>query len=319
MNRILSTSCLIALALATTVVHATQIADGIELIPGRFVPGTQPDGNSVVLRGARGLIVVDTGRHREHTQAVIDFAARLHLPIEAIVNTHWHLDHIGGNVLLRKVFPDVKVYASAELGRAREEFLDHYREQLVEAIAKSTDAAQKSAWQTEIELLDSDPAVAPDVAVDASGEREIAGRRVDLELERYAVTAGDVWLFDPATRVLVSGDLVTLPVPLMDTACPERWKSALARLAQRDFSVLVPGHGAPMQRREFDLYRVAFDRLLACAASALPKDACIEGWMKDASPLLSEESPKFVRSALGYYIDNSLRGDAARNAKLCGQ
>ena len=33
----------------------------------------------------------------------------------------------------------------------------------------------------------------------------------------------------------------------------------------------------------------------------------------------ASEHPAFVRSLLDYYVANSLRGDAARTAKLCGR
>ena len=85
----------------------------------------------------------------------------------------------------------------------------------------------------------------------------------------------DVWLFDPETRILVAGDLVTLPAPLFDTACPARWQASLDHLAQTDFALLVPGHGPAMSRADFDAYRLAFAGLLACAASDQAKQACI--------------------------------------------
>ena len=123
-------------------------------------------------------------------------------------------------------------------------------------------------------------------------------------------------MFDPATRVLAAGDLVTLPVPFLDTACPKGWQKALADLAGVDFATLVPGHGAPMTRQEFETYRAAFDGLLACAASARAPADCIDGWTKDAAPLLKAEDPAFVRSLLAYYVD-VLRGDPAHIAALC--
>jgi glyoxylase-like metal-dependent hydrolase (beta-lactamase superfamily II) len=319
MTRIFALSAALALAFAGAAAGATEIAPGIDLVPGRFVPGIQPDGNSIVLRGKDGLIVVDTGRHPEHTQAVIDFARQAHLPVKVIVNSHWHLDHIGGNVLLRQAYPGVEVYASAALGDAPKDFLDHYREQLVEAIGKATDAEQKKRWQQEVALLDSGPATPPDVVVSRSGERDVAGRTLDLELESYAVTAGDVWIFDPETRVLISGDLVTLPVPLLDTACPEGWRRALGHLAERDFSLLIPGHGPPLRRPEFDLYRTAFDHLLACGASSQPTSACADGWLADAASLVSGEDPAFVRSLLGQYVDYVLRADPESRARFCGR
>src|SRR4051794_5699964 len=102
---------------------ATALATGVDLIPGGFVPGTQPDGNTIVFRAPKGLVVVDTGRHPEHTEQIVDYAKEHHQKIAAIINTHWHLDHIGGNALLRREFPNVKIYASGAFAGARKGFL----------------------------------------------------------------------------------------------------------------------------------------------------------------------------------------------------
>ena len=137
MTRLLA---VLALALWPCRLQAVEVAPGVELIPGRFVPGVQPDGNTLVFRSPEGLVVLDTGRHPEHAQAVIDFAARSHLPVKAILNSHWHLDHVGGNLMLRKAFPGARVYASAAIREALKGFLANYRAQLEETIAKTADA-----------------------------------------------------------------------------------------------------------------------------------------------------------------------------------
>ncbi|HJW92617.1 MAG TPA: MBL fold metallo-hydrolase [Thermoanaerobaculia bacterium] len=278
------------------------VAKGVFLIPGHFSPGSQPDGNTIVLRGNDGLVVVDTGRHPEHTNEIIAFARKQKLPVTAIVNTHWHLDHTGGNALLRREYPNVHVYASDAINDALHGFLADYRKQL-------TDRA-------EIALIDS--LVPPDEVITSSGTRTLAGRKLELHLESNAVTAGDLWLFDPSTKTLIAGDLVTLPAPFLDTACPTHWRAALDELSKVNFSQLIPGHGAPMKRKEFDLYRTAFNHLLDCAASSQSKETCIDGWLKDAAPLIKGEDMKYLRAMVDYYMTTSLRADAAHNAKLCG-
>lgn len=300
----------------TAAAASTHIAPGIELIPGHFVPNTQPDGNSIVIRAPRGLIVIDTGRHPEHTNAILDFASESKLPIAAIINTHWHLDHIGGNPLVRRSFPAVRVYASSALTDARKGFLANYRKQLEEMIAKTEDDAAKKSFQAEVAIIDSGEALAPDEVITRSKTFGVAGRKLQIGLENRAVTAGDVWVFDHATRVLASGDLVTLPAPFLDTACPAGWQKSLDHLAKVDFKTLVPGHGAPMTRADFEIYRTAFRNLLACTKSTAE---CTDGWLTDAGPLLKNEDPKFVRMLMGYYIDQVLRGDPSRIAGLCGQ
>jgi glyoxylase-like metal-dependent hydrolase (beta-lactamase superfamily II) len=299
--------------------RAEEVAPGVTLIPGGFVPGSQPDGNTVVFKGEGGLVVVDTGRHAEHTRKVLDFAKAQGLPVAAIVNTHWHLDHVSGNPVVKKAYPGAKVYASSAIEGALGGFLARYRKQLEEMVASTSDAEKQKPWKDEIARIDAGKALGPDEVVKSSGVRTLAGRTLDLELESRAVTEGDVWIFDEKTRVLAAGDLVTLPVPFLDTACPERWKAALEHVSKKDFSVLVPGHGAPMSRASFEAYRTAFGNLLSCAASKADKDACVDGWMKDAGGLLKEADPKFVRMLADYYVGGVLRGDPAKIAGLCGK
>ncbi|MET0232977.1 MAG: MBL fold metallo-hydrolase [Rhodanobacteraceae bacterium] len=297
---------------------ATGVAPGVDLIPGTFVEGTQPDGNTVVFEAPGGLVVFDTGRHREHTQKIIDFASAAKKPIVAIVNSHWHLDHVGGNVMLREAYPDVRVYASGAIDDALHGFLARYRAQLEDAIAKAGGDAKKTApWRAEIGLIDAGSLLAPTERVVQSGAREIARRSFRVGLESRAVTAGDVWLYDPATRVIVVGDLVTLPAPLFDTACPKRWRDALAQLERVEFKTLIPGHGAPMSRKNFATYRSAFGNLLDCAASDAPKATCRENWMRDAAPLIPAADGKLARTLLDYYVDASIRVESSRIAEAC--
>jgi glyoxylase-like metal-dependent hydrolase (beta-lactamase superfamily II) len=298
---------------------AAGIASGIDLIPGQIVAGDQPDGNTVVLRGSEGLIVVDVGRHVSHTQQIIDFADQLGQPVKVVVNTHWHLDHIGGNPLMREAFPGLKIIASGALEEAMTGFLATYRRQLEGAIADAgTPADARERYRQELVILDHGPQLLPDVVVTGTGERTLAGRLLEVHLETFAVSGGDLWLRDPATRTLIAGDLVTVPAPLFDTACPQRWQAALGRLAETDWVTLVPGHGAPMGRAAFTKYRAGFDSLLACAASTEPQESCVDGWLRDAGDLIAENDRPLARGMVGYYVDQVLRGPVERIKSLCG-
>ncbi|HJT97775.1 MAG TPA: MBL fold metallo-hydrolase [Rhodanobacteraceae bacterium] len=310
---------LIGLAIAGAGHAATAVAPGVDLISGTFVAGTQPDGNTIVFEGDGGLVVFDTGRHREHTQQIVDFATAAKKPVVAIVNSHWHLDHVGGNVLLRQTYPEVRIYASGAIDDALHGFLANYRSQLEDAIAKAGDEAAKTApWRAEIALIDAGASLAPDERIAASGTRTIAERTFRVGFESHAVTAGDVWLYDPKTRVLASGDLVTLPAPLFDTACPERWREALGRVEKVDFKTLVPGHGAPMTHADFAHYRRAFDRLLDCSARKSAKATCIDGWLRDADSLIVAADKSLARTLLDYYLDVRAGMKPQAASSLCG-
>lgn len=293
-----------------------RVAEGVHLLRGTFRPGSQPDGNTVVLRGPSGLVVVDTGRHPEHAERVIAFARAQGARIGAVVNTHWHLDHVSGNPALRRAFPGLEVHASDAIREAATGFLARSRRQLEEMLARPGNAGQKVAWRAEIARIDAAPSLFPDRPVTATGQRRLAGRVLELRFAR-AVTQGDVWILDPRTRVLIAGDLVTLPVPFLDTACPARWREALARIEETDFTRLVPGHGPVLSRAELGAYRRAFDNLLACGASARAKAECVAGWIADAGPLLTEAERDFARSLADYYVDAHVRGDPAKAAEPC--
>lgn len=295
--------------LALPAFAATELVPGVHVLRGVFAPGAQPDGNTVILEGSGGLVVIDTGRHAAHTQAIVDFAKKAGRPVAAVINTHWHLAHIGGNVTIRRDYPAARVYATGALQEALTGFLANYGKQLQGMLADpKTPAEARTAFEAEVRLVEAGAKLAPDVVISDSAPRTIAGRALRLGVETHAVTAGDLWILDEKTGVLIAGDLVTLPAPLLDTACPARWGESLDRLAQVEFDLLVPGHGAPMTRRQFASYRTAYHELLACKGE---KGPCIEGWLRAVGPVMSGFDDGFARALMDYYADVLRREPAA--------
>ena len=298
--------------------HGLEIANATVLFAGGFEQGRQPDGNSIVIDAPAGMVVFDTGRHREHTQRLADHAHAIGKPVAAIVNSHWHLDHSSGNRLLRESWPDARVYSGDAAKGALVGFLADSRRQAQELIAKNAiPEPQLSDVLGDLATIAEGRWLLPTETIAASGERLIAGRRLYLGLAEHAVTAADVWLYDPSTRVLLASDLVTLPAPLFDTACAAGWSDALRGLGAMGFERLVPGHGATMDRTGFDRYRNAFDGLLACAASDASVDACSDRWLADVGDLVGDDQHAQARSLLGYYLPQVLRAPAARRQRDC--
>jgi glyoxylase-like metal-dependent hydrolase (beta-lactamase superfamily II) len=228
-----------------------------------------------------------------------------------VINTHWHLDHIGGNAMVRERHPKAAILASGAYADARKGFLAGYREQLAGAVA-SLPAEKSGSLRAEMALIDAGDKLAPTEVIATGGERVIAGRRLVIGLERKAATEGDVWILDRASGTLVTGDLVTLPVPFLDTADADGWAAALDRLVKVDAKLVVPGHGEPMPPAGLEAYRKAFHRLLACAKSARASAECGDEWFGSIGDLARGTDPGLARSAMGYYLDNVLRTPKAR-------
>ncbi|MFL6591953.1 MAG: MBL fold metallo-hydrolase [Luteimonas sp.] len=295
-----------------------RVAPGVSLMRGEFVAGRQPDGNTVLVRGRDGLVVFDTGRHAGHAQRLVDAARTARVPVVAIVNSHWHLDHVSGNAVLRDAYPHAQVYASDAIAGAMTGFLADYRAQLQQMIDRAAgDDAGIVGWREEIARIDNGAKLFPTHTVTAPERLSLAGRSLQLGLERNAVSGGDVWMLDRQTGVLASGDLVTLPAPLLDTACADGWRAALARLDAIGFTVLVPGHGAPMDHAGFRRYRVAFDNLLDCADGSASAATCRANWRRDAGSLLAPGDTALADSLLDYYITQVLRAPTSRRLQYC--
>src|ERR1700730_4654804 len=166
---------------------ASLIAPGTYLVAGEATPNRQPDGNSIIIVAPKRLIVFDTGRHKEHSQQLLDFAREQNRPIAAIINSHWHLDHVGGNPLLRAAFPDIRVYASSAIDAARSGFLADYRAHLateLDSSAKKPEAQE--SLRAEIALIDAGAALGPTDVIAKSAPLIIAGRSLQLPLESHA-------------------------------------------------------------------------------------------------------------------------------------
>ena len=313
---------LLAIAVAAIVGQAPAQAvqpDPPHLIRGSFTAERQPDGNTVVFEDADALIVVDTGRHLDHQAKILDFAEARGKPIRIIVNTHWHLDHSGGNAEVRAAHPGALLYTSQATAGALEGFLARG---LARGRARLEDPALSEAERAEtrlgVEAIEDRANLLPDVVVSGPMELQSSTRRLQLRLAEHAATEGDVWIYDPATRTLIAGDLVVLPAPFFDTACADGWSEALAEIAEVPFVTLIPGHGEPMSRSDFGRYRKAFDRLLDCAAGDAAKKECVEGWQRDAGAfLITEQDRKDAAMLLDYYVDEILRSEA-KKGENCG-
>jgi glyoxylase-like metal-dependent hydrolase (beta-lactamase superfamily II) len=282
------------------------------VIAGAFPTDRGPDGNSVILRAPRGLIVVDTGRHPVHQDKLLAFARKAGAPIAAIVNTHWHLDHTGGNAELRAVYPGAEIVATRAVEGALVGFFPSGRAQ-GDALIASGKATPQQIEDIRLgrEAVDDTANLRPTRPIAQSGSVEIAGRPLDLHVAPFAATEADLWIYDAATRTAIVGDLVVAEVPFFDSGCPEGWRAALGEIAATPFVRLIPGHGDPMTRDAFARWRAAFDALLDCAASPAEAATCVAGWRTGTAEFIPAGDEARIAEYTAYYLTEILRSPAA--------
>lgn len=290
---------------------ARTIAPGVHLLPGDFYEGRGPDGNTIVLEARDGLVVVDTGRHVWHSDGILAFARARGADVVAIVNTHWHVDHSGGNLRVKTAFPDARLYASSAAHRALDAGLLTSGIAAAQARLASGELTEQQTAEARAGLARME-ALRPDVPLDSSQSVTWGGTAFDVRVAHNAATDSDVWIFDASNRIAIVGDLVTLPEPFFDTGCPQGWAAALDEIWASPFETLIPGHGEPLSRAQFAIYREAFADFIACAAADTPAEACGANWAQavdtiQPSDFYRAEAAQSAASYVGYLRENGGR------------
>lgn len=281
-----------------TEVHT--LAPGVHMIRHADPTADFPDGNTTVVIGQRGVLVVDTGYLPSTARADIErIRAWTDKPVRWVVNTHWHNDHVGGNAAYLAAFPGAEVIAHRETRTLMELRIRSY---VVRFVADDTAFGRQRAQQRR--MLDS--------GVDEQGAPLADARRAELadtlardaraveEFRRFVYqgptltfddaltidlgdreaqlrhlgrgnTAGDVVVVLPRERILIAGDLVDHPVPYAFGGYPSDWSRTLKRLAQIEVDMIVPGHGELLRGSAY------LQRLIALLDSLIARTTALLG------------------------------------------
>jgi glyoxylase-like metal-dependent hydrolase (beta-lactamase superfamily II) len=225
------------------------------------------DGNSVVIVGDAGVLVVDTHINPAAARAVIrKIRALTGVPVTHVVNTHWHDDHTNGNHAYRQAFPGVKIIAHVntlkslhdEWEAMEEQRRTAYAEVDPEELQREAAALDGTAPDTAIMYRVYSGYVAalrpelaglvleyPDTVFESALAIDLGNRRVEISWPGRGNTDGDAVVWLPDERVLVTGDLLVAPIPFAFDSPMADWGATLRRLGELDADVIVPGHGAP--------------------------------------------------------------------------
>lgn len=199
-----------------------EVADGIvTIVHGQGEVGVA--NASFIVEGKRAM-VVDTMTFPEMATGIVHEITRRDAHVDVVLNTHHHIDHVGGNALFADasvVAHPASVQALQQLGlpAARYDFL-------MPQFRGRFDTLPLTIPRPDIEQL-------------------VPLRGGVLQAFNAAHTATDTVVWFPSSRVLLTGDLGFIGVtPLAVNGLISGWIAALETLIALQPEVVVPGHGS---------------------------------------------------------------------------
>jgi glyoxylase-like metal-dependent hydrolase (beta-lactamase superfamily II) len=199
------------------------------------------DVNATLILGDGEAVLVDTLSTDGQAAELAAAARKVTRHPWAIVNTHHHFDHCLGNATLAD--PRRPIWAHVETATLLREHADQLRRGWYDECADLDRALAAEVAGTPVQV--------PTHTVHVRADLEVGGRQVVLHHFGRGHTAGDLVVHVPDADLLVAGDLVEESgPPSFADGYPLEWPGTLAallRLASPD-AVVVPGHGAPVDR-----------------------------------------------------------------------
>jgi len=255
-------------------VQKVQIADGIY----QFITapdGYVPNGNSVVIVNENDVLVFDTFTRPSTARIVLAEIRKItDKPVRYVVNSHHHPDHWSGNEVYAQAFPNLEIIATEE------------SRQLMLNIAKAWPPLWKANLVRDQADLDKEISTGKESdgtqlsdedrrrdEEDVRLERDFVAEGVNVQRTYPTLTYGDTLtlyhggrefrfmsvvgdadgttvLYLPKEKILVTGDVISYPIPYFTPPLSQHAKS-LRKLAQIDADVIIPGHGPAWHDKNF--------------------------------------------------------------------
>lgn len=246
---------------------------------------THMDVNVTLVVGDDQCLVVDTRCSAVEGRELAEAVRRITSAPWAVALTHAHWDHSFG---LSALAP-APVWAQERCATAIEESGSANRSRIA--------ALYDEDGQPDVaEQIRNTPLLPPDNLVVQEHSLSIGGRQVDLRHFGRGHTDHDLVVVVPDADVLMVGDLVEGEhPPQFRDAFPLDWAATLtALLTGTSESVVVPGHGAPLNRHRVAEQRNELAELVSASREGLrqgvdPREVC------QRLPYLGESAEQAVR------------------------
>ncbi len=247
-----------------------KMADGVYAAVGR--EGVASNGAFIV--NQEDVVVVDTHYRPSWARDLISEIRKItNKPVRYVVNTHWHNDHVQGNQTYLSAFGAGVEYLAQRLTRddMAAKAIPSVQDALIKGVpaniarlekllAEGQDAQgnalaeearqrlerQLASQKSYLEELKSIQITLPTITF----ERSLILHRPDRDIHVYYFgkghTRGDVVVYLPKERVVVTGDLLTNGIPFTRDSYPSAWIQTLEAVQKLDWTQAATGHG-PVQ------------------------------------------------------------------------
>jgi glyoxylase-like metal-dependent hydrolase (beta-lactamase superfamily II) len=218
-------------------------------------------GNSAVIVNDNDVVVVD-----DHVSPAAAWALLEELktitdkPVTTVINTHFHFDHAHGNQIFG---PDVQIIGheftrrmllgnstAMPLYQGYVTGLPGQIDSLRNRVATESDAAAKAKLEAQLRAAENNLAsqkelepTPPNVTLSTEMTLHRGSRDIQIRFLGRGHTAGDLIVYLPDEKVVITGDFLTSGLSNMSDSYPQDWVTSLDALKTLDFDTVVPGHG----------------------------------------------------------------------------
>jgi glyoxylase-like metal-dependent hydrolase (beta-lactamase superfamily II) len=219
-------------------------------------------GNSSFIVNDNDVIVVDDHVSPAAAWVLLDeIKAVTDKPVTTVINTHFHFDHAHGNQIFDQSRVNIigheftrQMLLSNSLGMPLYKNyvtgLPAQIDDLKKRLATESDATTQASLERQITAAENNLAsqrelkpTPPNVTLTDHMTLYRGSREIQIRYLGRGHTAGDVVVFLPRERVVMTGDFLTAGLSNMSDSFPDEWVASLDALKTLDFDTVLPGHG----------------------------------------------------------------------------
>ncbi|HVQ64512.1 MAG TPA: MBL fold metallo-hydrolase [Terriglobia bacterium] len=219
-------------------------------------------GNSSVIVNDDDVIIVDDHVSPAAAWVLLEEIKTLtNKPVRTVINTHFHYDHAHGNQIFDSNVAIIGHEFTREMltgGKSAE--MPLYKNYvnglpgniatLRQRVAAEADATAKARLQTQLQTAENNAAsqaefkpTPPNVTLRTGMTLHRGSREIQILFLGRAHTAGDVVVYLPKEKLVMTGDMLTSTLSNMSDAFVNEWVTTLDELKKLDFTTVMPGHG----------------------------------------------------------------------------